>query len=289
MVGIQEVCKYATGFSMRPKSIVTLFRKAFHAFLRNTAETCSRLSCGTRSALDEQLVCVPDVADCRYDRSGQLAAELTAERVGVDLLLDLPAQPAADGTRLVLLLTHTFLRMRETCVLIFARKPSIVATVETGAVNVVVGQVRRFQIGCFAELIFVGPVILLTGRETVLPEQTGNLEALPGVEKCFTFSMQNARIPSGRRTKSGIFIRWLTRANSPLLARKWSCRAGPRWKCWCSRAVHRKCRQHHRSGGQWTGNRRSPPARTVLHQVIDMTERTIFRLGEIVLQVSLFA
>ena len=29
------------------------------------------------------------------------------------------------------LLTHTFLRMRETCVLIFARKPSIVATVET--------------------------------------------------------------------------------------------------------------------------------------------------------------
>ena len=62
-----------------------------------------------RSALDEQLVCVLDVADCRYDRSGQLAAELTAERVGVDLLLDLPAQPAADGTRLVLFVnTHIF-------------------------------------------------------------------------------------------------------------------------------------------------------------------------------------
>ena len=42
------------------------------------------------------------VADCRYDRSGQLVSKLTAERVGVDLLLDLPAQPAADGTRLVL-------------------------------------------------------------------------------------------------------------------------------------------------------------------------------------------
>ena len=55
-----------------------------------------------RSALDEQLVCVLDVADCRHDRSGQLAAELTAECVGVDLLLDLLAQPAADGTRLVL-------------------------------------------------------------------------------------------------------------------------------------------------------------------------------------------
>ena len=48
-----------------------------------------------RSALDEQLVCVLDVTDCRYDRSGQFAAKL-------DLLLDLPAQPAADGTRLVL-------------------------------------------------------------------------------------------------------------------------------------------------------------------------------------------
>ena len=53
-----------------------------------------------RSALDEQLVCVLDVADCRYDRFGQLVSKLTAERVGVDLLLDLPAQPAADGTRL---------------------------------------------------------------------------------------------------------------------------------------------------------------------------------------------
>lgn len=62
-----------------------------------------------RSALDEQLVCVLDVADCRHDRSGQLAAELTAERVGVDLLLDLPAQPAADGTRLVLFVNaHVF-------------------------------------------------------------------------------------------------------------------------------------------------------------------------------------
>lgn len=66
-----------------------------------------------RSTLDEQLVCVLDVADCRYDRSGQLAAKLTAERVGVDLLLDLPAQPAADGTRLVLLLErHVLADMR---------------------------------------------------------------------------------------------------------------------------------------------------------------------------------
>ena len=51
----------------------------------------------------------------------------------------------------------------------------------------VVGQVRRFQIGCFAELIFVGPVILLTGREAVLLEQTGNLEALPERREMFYF------------------------------------------------------------------------------------------------------
>ena len=69
-----------------------------------------------RSALDEQLVCVLDVADCRYDRSGQLAAELTAERVGVDLLLDLLAQPAADGTRLVLFVNaYVFTDARNLC------------------------------------------------------------------------------------------------------------------------------------------------------------------------------
>ena len=44
-----------------------------------------------------------------YSSLFSLLAKLTAERVGVDLLLDLPAQPAADGTRLVLFVnTHVF-------------------------------------------------------------------------------------------------------------------------------------------------------------------------------------
>ena len=64
-----------------------------------------------RSALDEQLVCVLDVADCRHDRSGQLAAKLTAERVGVDLLLDLLRSLRRTARGLSFFLSDTFLRI----------------------------------------------------------------------------------------------------------------------------------------------------------------------------------
>ncbi len=66
------------------------------------------------------------------------------------------------------------------------------ATVET-AVDVVIGQITAFPDRVFAELIFVGPVILLTEGKAVLLEQTGNLEALPELEKCFTFSYGQKR------------------------------------------------------------------------------------------------
>ena len=40
------------------------------------------------------------------------------------------------------------------------------------AVNVMVGEVRRFQIGRLADLILVCPAVFLTGRMAVLLEQT---------------------------------------------------------------------------------------------------------------------
>ena len=49
-------------------------------------------------------------------------------------------------------------------------------------VSTVVGQIRCFEIGRFAKFIFVCPMAFLAkgiGRESVLLEQAGNLEALP--------------------------------------------------------------------------------------------------------------
>ena len=46
---------------------------------------------------------MPDIIDRRHDRSGQVVSEAPAERVSVQLLLDLSALLAAHGARLVLL------------------------------------------------------------------------------------------------------------------------------------------------------------------------------------------
>ena len=54
-----------------------------------------------------------DVIDRCHDRSGQIIAEAPAERIGVQLLLDLSALLAAHRARLVLLLDrHVLADMR---------------------------------------------------------------------------------------------------------------------------------------------------------------------------------
>ena len=241
-----------------------------------------------RSALDEQLVCVLDVADCRYDRSGQFAAKLTAERVDVDLLLDLLAQPAADGTRLVLFVNaYVFTDARNLC---FDLRKEAVDRGYGGdrAVNVVVGQVRRFQIGCFAELIFVGPVILLTGRETVLLEQTRNLEALPERREMLDFLHAERTDALGAEDKAGNLHQMADEREQALAGegnglvaqdrggniRVVALRIGNADNVAVRAVDGRGIDELHRCG-------------RVLHQIVDVTKRTIFRLGEIVLQVPL--
>ena len=241
-----------------------------------------------RSTLDEQLVCVLDVADCRHDRSGQLAAKLTAERVGVDLLLDLPAQPAADGTRLVLFVnTHVFTDAGN---LRFDLRKEAVDRGYGGdrAVDVVIGQIWGFQIGRLAKLIFVGPVILLTGRETVLLEQTGNLEALPERREMFYFLHAERTDSLGTENEVGNLHQMADEGEQSLAGKRnglvaqdrggnvgvVALRTGNAGNITVRAVDGRGIDEVHRLG-------------RVLHQVVDMAERTIFRLGEIVLQISL--
>ena len=152
----------------------------------------------------------------------------------------------------------------------------------------VVGQIRRFQIGCLAELIFVGPVILLTGRETVLLEQTGNLEALPERREMLDLLHAERTDSLGAENEAGNFHQMadegeqtLAREGNGLVAQDRSGNirvvalgVGNADNIAVRAVDGRGIDEIHRRG-------------RVLHQIVDMTERTIFRLGEIVLQVSL--
>ena len=225
-----------------------------------------------------------DIADCRHDRSGQLAAELTAECVGVDLLLDLLTQFTADGTRLVLLLCARGLSdMRDT---LFDLRKEAVDRGHGGdrAVDVVIGQIRRFEIGCLADLILVGPVVFLARRVAVLLEQTGNLEALPECREMFDLLHAERTDSLGTENEVGNFHQMADKGEQTLAGEGNGFIAQNRSGNVCVvalgvgnagnitvRAVDgRGINEIHRLG-------------RVLHQIVDMAERTIFRLGEIVL------
>ena len=241
-----------------------------------------------RSTLDEQLVCVLDVADCRHDRSGQLAAKLTAERVGVDLLFDLPAQPAADGTRLVLFVnTHVFTDAGN---LRFDLRKEAVDRGYGGdrAVDVVIGQIRRFQIGRLADLILVCPAVFFTRWMAVLLEQAGNLEALPERREMFYFLHAERTDSLGTENEVGNLHQMadegeqsfagkgngLVAQNGGGNIRVVALRIGNADNIAVRAVDGRGINEIHRLG-------------RVLHQIVDVTKRTIFRLGEIVLQVPL--
>ena len=152
----------------------------------------------------------------------------------------------------------------------------------------VVGQIRRFQIGRLANLVFVCPAVFLTGRMAVLLEQAGNLEALPERREMLDLLHAERTDSLGTEDKAGN-IHQMADEGEQTLARKGNGfiaqnRSGNvRVVALCVgnaddvtvRAVDgRGIDEVHRRG-------------RVLHQIVDMAERTIFRLGEIVLQVSL--
>ena len=152
----------------------------------------------------------------------------------------------------------------------------------------VVSEVRRFQIGRLADLILVSPAVFLTGRVAVLLEQAGNLEALPERREMFDL-LQTERTDSlGTKNKVGNFHQMADEREQTLAGKGNGLVAQNRGgnirvvalgvgnaDNIAVRAVDgRGIDEIHRRG-------------RVLHQVVDMAERTIFRLGEIVLQISL--
>ena len=239
-------------------------------------------------ALDEQALRVLDIIDRRHDRSGQIVAEPLTERVSIQLLLDLSALLAAHRARLVLLLDRHVLADAGNA--LFELFEEAVDRDHGGnrAVNVMVGQVRRFQIGRLAYLILVCPVVFLARRVAVLLEQTGNLEALPERREMLDLLHAERADSLGTKNEAGNFHQMaderkqsLAREGNGLVAQDRGGNVGVvalgvgNADNIAVRAVDgRGIDEVHRRG-------------RVLHQVVDMTERTIFRLGEIVLQVSL--
>ena len=151
-----------------------------------------------------------------------------------------------------------------------------------------VGEVRRFQIGRLADLILVCPAVFLAGRMEVLLEQAGNLEALPERREMLDFFQAERTDALGAEDKAGNLHQMadereqtLARKGNGLVAqngggniRVVALRIGNADNVAVRAVDGRGIDELHRRG-------------RVLHQVIDMTERTIFRLREIVLQVSL--
>ena len=152
----------------------------------------------------------------------------------------------------------------------------------------VVGQIRCFQIGRLAYLVFVSPAVFLTGRMAVLLEQTGNLEALPERREMFYFLQAERANSLGTEDKVGNFHQMadereqtLAGKGNGLVAQDRS--GNIRVVALCIGNADNVTVRAVDGRGIDEVDRRG----RVLHQVVDMTERTIFRLGEIVLQVSL--
>ena len=227
-----------------------------------------------------------DIIDCRHDRSGQIVAEPLTERVSVQLLLDLSALLAAHRARLVLLSDV----LADAGNALFELLEEAVDGCNRGdrAVSVVVGQIRRFQIGRLADLILVSPAVFLAGRVAVLLEQAGNLEALPERREMFYFFHAERADSLGTENKVGN-LHQMADEGEQALARKGN------------RLVAQDRGGNIRVVALGVGNADNIAVRAVdgrgidevhrrgrvLHQVVDMAERTIFRLGEIVLQISL--
>ena len=125
-------------------------------------------------------------------------------------------------------------------------------------------------------------------RVAVLLEQTGNLEALPECREMFYFLHAERTDSLGAKNEVGN-LHQMADEGEQTLARKGN---GP---------VAQNSGRNIRVVALGVGNADNVAVRTVdgrgidevdrrgrvLHQVVDMAERTIFRLGEIVLQISL--
>ena len=156
------------------------------------------------------------------------------------------------------------------------------------AVNVMVGEVRRFQIGRLADLILVSPAVFFARWMAVLFEQAGNLEALPERREMLDFFQAERTDALGAEDKAGNLHQMADECEQTLAGKGNGLVAQNRSgnvrvvalgvgnaDNIAVRAVDgRGINEIHRRG-------------RVLHQVIDVTERTIFRLGKIVLQISL--
>ena len=156
------------------------------------------------------------------------------------------------------------------------------------AVSVVVGQIRRFEIGRLADLVFVSPAVFLAGRVAVLLEQTRNLEALPERREMLDFLHAERTDALGAEDKAGNLHQMADEREQALAGegnglvaqdrggniRVVALRIGNADNVAVRAVDGRGINEIHRLG-------------RVLHQIVDVTKRTIFRLGEIVLQVPL--
>ena len=151
----------------------------------------------------------------------------------------------------------------------------------------VVGEVRRFQIGRLADLILVCPAVFLARRVAVLLEQAGNLEALPERREMLDLLQAERTDSLGTKNEVGNFHQMADEGEQTLARKR-------------NRLVAQDRGGNVRVVALGAGNADNIAVRAVdgrgidevdrrgrvLHQVVDMAERTIFRLGEIVLQVS---
>ena len=233
---------------------------------------------------------MPDIIDCRHDRSGQVVSEAPAERVSVQLLLDLSALLAAHGARLVLLLDRHVLADAGNALFELLEEITDGCNRGNRAVSVVVGQIRRFQIGHLADFVFICPAVFLAGRMAVLLEQTGNLEALPERREMLDFFQAERTDALGTEDKAGNLHQMADEREQTLAGKG-------------NGLVAQNGGGNIRVVALGVGNADNIAVRAVdgrgideihrrgrvMHQVIDVTERTIFRLGKIVLQNIPFA
>ena len=151
-----------------------------------------------------------------------------------------------------------------------------------------VGQIRRFQIGRLADLILICPAVFLAGRMAVLLEQTGNLEALPERREMLDFFHAERTDTLGTKNKVGNFHQMADEREQALAGKGNGLVAqngGGNIRVVALRIRNADNVTVRAVDGRGIDevDRRG----RVLHQVIDMAERTIFRLGKIVLQISL--
>jgi len=150
-----------------------------------------------------------------------------------------------------------------------------------------VGEVRRFQIGRLADFVFICPAVFLAGRMAVLLEQTGNLEALPERREMLDFFHAERTNALGTKDKAGNLHQMADEREQTLAGKGNGLVAqngGGNIRVVALRIRNADNVTVRAVDGRGIDevDRRG----RVLHQIVDVTKRTIFRLREIVLQVS---